>query len=203
MKTYTVGRTSKKTIHPAQNIFTYSINESRGFKVKYDLNKDSDHLRILEYTLPGIDLSVEGENKIVKGDVPGFENCRKQIIEYLVEIVNGLPGNSKEFNAIRKSSLRKKIIHDFLTSEMIKEDSRMDEYLVSSLNELGIVYSREIGEVDKSFEVIGLNTSPKISAGLPVITYQRETIPIIRKEEHQLIRDKVHVVQIETVTKSV
>lgn len=182
MKTYTVGRTSKKIIHPAQNIFTYSINESRGFKVKYDLNKDSDHLRILKYYLPDIDLSVEEKNKIVKGDVQGFGNCRKQIIDYLVEIVNGLPGNSKEFNAIRKSSLRKKIIHDFLTSDMIKEDSRMDEYLISSLNELGIIYSREIEKGDKLFEVIGLNTSPQIRAGLPVITYQRETIPIIRKE---------------------
>ena len=191
MKTYTVGRTSKKIIHPAQNIFTYSINESRGFKVKYDLNKDSDHLRILKYNLPDIDLSVEEKNKIVKGDVQNFENCRKQIIEYLVEIVNGLPGNSKEFNAIRKSSLRKKIIHDFLTSDLIKEDSRMDEYLISSLNELGIVYSREIVKGDNLFEVIGLNTSPQTSAGLPVITYQRETIPIIRKEEHRCLSTKL------------
>jgi hypothetical protein len=188
MKTFTVGRTSKKIVHPTQNIFTYSINESRGFKVKYDLNKDSDHLRILKYNLPDIDLSVEKKNKIVKGDVQNFEDCRKQIIEYLVEIVNGLPGNSKEYNAIRKSSLRKKIIHDFLTADMIKEDSRMDEYLISSLNKLGIVYSREIEKGDKSFEVIGLNTIPQIGAGLPIITYQRETIPIIRKEEHQLIR---------------
>ena len=191
MKTYTVGRTSKKIIHPAQNIFTYSINESRGFKVKYDLNKDSDHLRILKYNLPDIDLSVEEKNKIVKGDVQDFENCRKQIIEYLVEIVNGLPGNSKEFNAIRKGSLRGKIIHDFLTSDMIKEDSRMDEYLISSLNELGIVYSRKIEKGDKLFEVIGLNTSPQIGAGLPVITYQRETIPIIRKEEHRCLSTKL------------
>jgi hypothetical protein len=190
MKTYTVGRTSKKIIHPAQNIFTYSISESRGFKVKYDLNKDSDHLRILKYNLPDIDLSVEKKNIIVKGEVQNFENCRNQIIEYLVDIVNGLPGNSKEFNAIRKSSLRKKIIHDFLTSDMIKEDSRMDEYLISSLNKLGIVYSREIEKGDKSFEVIGLGTNPQIVAGLPVITYQRETIPIIRKEEHQLMGDK-------------
>ena len=191
MKTYTVGRTSKKIIHPAQNIFTYSINESRGFKVKYDLNKDSDHLRILKYNLPDIDLSVEKKNKIVKGDVQNFEDCRKQIIEYLVEIVNGLPGNSKEFNAIRKSSLRKKIIHDFLTPDMIKEDSRMDEYLISGLKELGIVYSREIEKGDKSFEVIGLNTIPQIAAGLPVITYQRETIPIIRKEEHRCLSTKL------------
>jgi hypothetical protein len=73
---------------------------------------------------------------------------------------------------------------------MIKEDSRMDEYLISSLKELGIVYSREIEKGDKSFEVIGLNTIPQIGAGLPIITYQRETIPIIRKEEHQLMGDK-------------